>query len=201
MSLGREKKVTMLIKASWILFPHAKRKPRYLDYICIYSPGSQPFPHLPTLPPNTHKGILFLCVFKMKIGAGEDWAIMVFSWKPVGYTGLKATRPSQLFSWATFFCLMFAVKVALKRHMDSLSTTFVGKMNYEWFILCWAFVIAIYSYSVYSLCESHSASWWVCFMREYKSPTICFDWSPFGFLASRCHHLELVLVLAWLYKY
>ena len=62
-------------------------------------------------------------------------------------------------------------------------------------------VDAIYSYSLYSLGKSHSESGWMCFVRDYKSSAISFGWSPFGFIASKCHHLESVLAAGWLYKY
>lgn len=105
-SLGRDKKVTMFVKSSWILFPHAKWKHRYHDRICIYSPDSQlsssTFEHYQS---KTHKHTLCLCAFKMKIRVAEGGAIMEFS----------------------------------GRLTNSFCTTFAGKKNYKWFILCWAF--------------------------------------------------------------
>lgn len=76
-------------------------------------------------PPSyaTHKHTVGLCVFNMKIGAGEDYAM--FYWKAVSYTGLEPTHPSQSFPWATFFHLMFAAKAWLEK-------------TYEFFEhLCW----------------------------------------------------------------
>ena len=76
-------------------------------------------------PPSyaTHKHTVGLCVFNMKIGAGEDYAM--FYWKAVSYTGLEPTHHSQSFPWANFFHLMFAAKAWLEK-------------TYEFFEhLCW----------------------------------------------------------------
>lgn len=71
---GKRQKVTMFVKSSWILFPHAKWKHRYHDRIYIYSPDSQlsssTFEHYQ---PKTHKQTLCLCAFKNENQDGRRW--------------------------------------------------------------------------------------------------------------------------------
>lgn len=176
--------------------------PNFMTIYLITPPDSH-LPHHPlTLPPNTHRHILCLCICKMKIVAGEDHAVMVFFMKDCELHWSESnTSIMAVFTGDFLLSNVCSEGLAWKGLWILLAQPLLGKWITSGSFDADPFVIAIYSYSVYSLCESHSENWWMCFMREYKSPAICFDWSPFGFIASRCHHLELVLAVAWLCKY
>lgn len=181
-------KCNNVMKSSWILFPHAPWKVRSHDHGCVSSADSHlSFPtlqHCHWTHTNTH--CVFVCS-QWEVGRRRlpDSGVFRKGWEL--HWPESNTSPS---CFHHCFLPMFAVKAR-----------WLGKWITSGSFYAEPFVVAIYSYSVYSLRVSHSASWWVCFVREYKSPAICFDWSPFGFTASRCCHLELVWAVSELCKY
>lgn len=149
-------------------------------------------PDPPTLPPNTctHPTSLCIEIEEIETGAGgvcSDGVFVKFcEWHQSGYhTSLRVV-----------FMVCFLLSAGYRE--DSvwkglwillapplLETQIMSSSFYAE-----PFVLAIDGYSVSSLCEMHSESGWMCFMSEYKSPAICFDWPPFWFIVSRCRHRE-----------
>lgn len=132
-----------------------------------------------TLNTQTHTYItepLYLCVFKLKIRAGENCIIMMKAFvKGYDHSGLKVALFMVVFM--SYFYLILIVKAVIWEVLRILwAQLLLGKMRYEWFIFCWSFCHHHLQLFCLFACESHSESWWMCFMRDDKSPTICFDY-------------------------
>lgn len=126
------------------------------------------FLHHPTLTSNTHNDIVGLCVLEMKIEAGEDCAMVVFSWKAVSYIVLETTHPSVVCMDYFLLSNVYSEGLVWKDVWILLVQPLLGKWITSGSFYAKPFVSTVYSCSIDSLCESHSESWWMCLTREYK---------------------------------